>query len=77
MALAALLLADPVPHLVVMDEPTKNLDLDTVDHLVQMLRAYRGAVLVVSHDDEFLKRPDLDLPLDLDAEGALTEVVLS
>ncbi|GAA5153614.1 ATP-binding cassette domain-containing protein [Microbacterium pseudoresistens] len=73
-ALAALLLADPAPHLVVLDEPTNNLDIDTVDQLVRALRAYRGAVLVVSHDDAFLARLDLDLLLELDADGRITEI---
>ena len=64
-ALATLLLAEPSPQLVVLDEPTNNLDLDTVDQLVQALRAYRGAVLIVSHDDAFLGRLGIDLTLEI------------
>ncbi len=73
LALACLVMADPPPQLLVLDEPTNNLDLDTVDQVVEALAAYRGAVLVVSHDDGFLRRIVPDLVLEL-REGTLTEV---
>jgi ATPase subunit of ABC transporter with duplicated ATPase domains len=57
--LACLLLADPSPQLLLLDEPTNNLDLPSIQHLVEALRSYRGALLVVSHDGRFLD--DLDL----------------
>ncbi|MBN9620181.1 MAG: ABC-F family ATP-binding cassette domain-containing protein, partial [Actinobacteria bacterium] len=52
--LACLLLADPAPQLLLLDEPTNSLDLDSVGQLTQALAGYRGALLVVSHDEPFL-----------------------
>ena len=72
LALACLLMADPPPQLLVLDEPTNNLDIDTVDQLVGALGAYRGGVLVVSHDDAFLRRLAPSLVLELD-HGVLRE----
>ena len=55
-SLARILLADLPPQLLLLDEPTNNLDLQSVDQLVDALDAYRGALLVVSHDLAFLER---------------------
>lgn len=65
-ALAGLVLARPVPELLVLDEPTNDLDLATTDHLVAVLRAWRGGLVVVSHDEIFLDRlaPDARVILD-------------
>jgi ATPase subunit of ABC transporter with duplicated ATPase domains len=53
--LAALLLAEPPPQLLVLDEPTNSLDLASARQLGQALSCYRGAVLVASHDVPFLR----------------------
>ncbi|MFC5929732.1 ABC transporter ATP-binding protein [Cryobacterium melibiosiphilum] len=73
-ALACLLLADPPSQLLVLDEPTNNLDLQSVDQLVGALSQYRGGLLVVSHDDAFLARLGIATWLALDADGRLTDV---
>lgn len=43
-------------NLLVLDEPTNDLDLETLDLLQEMLASYNGTVLLVSHDRDFLDR---------------------
>jgi len=43
-------------NLLVLDEPTNDLDLETLDLLQEMLADYEGAVLLVSHDRDFIDR---------------------
>ncbi len=43
-------------NLLVLDEPTNDLDLETLDLLQEMLLDYRGTIILVSHDRDFLDR---------------------
>jgi ATP-binding cassette subfamily F protein uup len=43
-------------NLLVLDEPTNDLDLETLDLLQEMLADYKGAVMLVSHDRDFIDR---------------------
>ncbi|MBD3884186.1 ABC-F family ATP-binding cassette domain-containing protein [Phormidium tenue FACHB-886] len=40
----------------ILDEPTNNLDLETVDHIVDGLNQFKGALWIISHDIDFLSR---------------------
>ena len=53
-ALAATMLAAPAPQLLMLDEPTNNLDLASVRQLTSALGSYEGALLIASHDLAFL-----------------------
>jgi len=58
--LVCVLSAEPAPQLLLLDEPTNNLDLASVAQLESALNAYRGAILVVSHDERFLDAIGVD-----------------
>ncbi|GAA1545250.1 ABC-F family ATP-binding cassette domain-containing protein [Kribbella lupini] len=53
--LAALLLAEPPPQFLMLDEPTNNLDLASITQLQAALSSYQGALLIASHDLPFLR----------------------
>ncbi|APJ04348.1 ABC-F family ATP-binding cassette domain-containing protein [Silvanigrella aquatica] len=54
--LATILNAQPAPQLLILDEPTNNLDLTSVKQLEEAIRAFRGALLIVSHNADFLNK---------------------
>jgi ATP-binding cassette subfamily F protein uup len=59
-------------NLLVLDEPTNDLDLETLDMLQEMLSDYRGTILLVSHDRDFLDRVATSV-LMAEGDGTWTE----
>ena len=59
-------------NLLVLDEPTNDLDLETLDLLQEVIADYEGTVLLVSHDRDFLDRT-VTLTLGLDGSGHVAE----
>lgn len=64
-ALAQILLAEPAPQLLILDEPTNNLDMTSVDWLVSALKNYEGALLLVSHDEYFCEQLEVQALVEL------------
>lgn len=57
-------------NLLVLDEPTNDLDLETLDLLQEVIADYEGTVLIVSHDRDFLDRT-VTVTLGLDGSGSV------
>ncbi|MFD3476608.1 ABC-F family ATP-binding cassette domain-containing protein [Streptomyces sp. NPDC058695] len=66
--LAALMLAEPAPQLLMLDEPTNNLDMASVRQLTSALSSYEGALIVASHDVPFLESIGITRWVLLDGE---------
>ncbi len=59
-------------NLLVLDEPTNDLDMDTLDLLQEVLADYKGTILLVSHDRDFLDRV-VTSSIVLEGDGSVTE----
>lgn len=67
-ALACILAGEKPPQLLILDEPTNNLDLNSIEQIESALLNFQGALIVISHDKSFLKnigiREEITLPLN-------------
>lgn len=68
-ALICLCRRRPVPELLILDEPTDHLDLPGQAALQDFLDAWRGALVIVSHDDDFLASVHMDARIELGLAG--------
>ena len=67
--LACVLGGATLPPLLILDEPTNHLDIDAIEAVEAGLRAYDGALLVVSHDEAFLQAIGITRRFDLGGSG--------
>ena len=70
LCLCSLMIANHVPDLFVLDEPTNNLDLSSLAILTRTVRNYRGTLLVVSHDDNFTREIGITRTVGLESPPA-------
>ncbi len=60
LCLCCLMLSNSVPDLFVLDEPTNNLDIASMEILTHTIRDYRGTLLLISHDDVFSREVGIE-----------------
>ncbi|MBX3020545.1 MAG: ABC-F family ATP-binding cassette domain-containing protein [Bdellovibrionales bacterium] len=65
--LACAYLSGAVPELLILDEPTNNLDLVNIEFLEGLLQAYTGALILISHDESFVEAVNVERELNLSA----------
>lgn len=58
--LCGLSISNKAPDMMVLDEPTNNLDLQNVEILTNSVKDYHGTLLVISHDEKFLEEIGID-----------------
>ncbi|MDI3318311.1 ribosomal protection-like ABC-F family protein [Pinibacter soli] len=54
--LCCLTMSDEAPDIIVLDEPTNNLDIQNIEILTRAINEYKGTLIVVSHDEYFLQQ---------------------
>ncbi|MBK7962724.1 MAG: ABC-F family ATP-binding cassette domain-containing protein [Bdellovibrionales bacterium] len=64
-SLAQIFLGVKIPDIVILDEPTNNLDITSIELLEASLQNFCGAIVVVSHDIEFVRKLGVTHSLDL------------
>ena len=64
-ALACVLMGDNPPQLILLDEPTNNMDLESIASIERALKSYKGALIAISHDEIFLQNIGVEEKIEL------------
>ncbi|MDP4207916.1 MAG: ABC-F family ATP-binding cassette domain-containing protein [Bacteroidota bacterium] len=66
LVLCCLMIGNHAPDLFVLDEPTNNLDIQSIEILTSAINEYTGTLLVVSHDNYFLNEVNVNQTLEIE-----------
>lgn len=69
-----LMIGNNTPDLFILDEPTNNLDIQSVDIITAAIESYRGTVLLVSHDQHFVKEIKISRSVELFKSGSVIRI---
>ena len=59
------------PKLLILDEVTNNLDLETRQHVIEVLKAYPGTMIVISHNEDFLEEIGINMRYEVGTYSSL------
>lgn len=60
-----LMIGNQTPDLFILDEPTNNLDIQSIDIVTSMIKDFKGTVLLISHDSYFIREMEVTQTIDL------------
>ena len=63
--LCCLIISNQSPDIIILDEPTNNLDIQNIEMLTNAVNEYRGTLIVVSHDEYFLQQTGIERVIQL------------
>lgn len=64
--LCCLNIGQQAPDIIILDEPTNNLDIQNIEILTHAINDYQGTLIVVSHDETFLQQVNIQKTIDLE-----------
>ena len=63
--LCCLTIGNRAPDIIILDEPTNNLDIQNIEILTTAINDYKGTLIVVSHDHYFLEQVNMNRSIEL------------
>lgn len=63
--LCCLTISNQSPDMIILDEPTNNLDIQNIEILTAAITEYQGTLIVVSHDETFLENINIENTIQL------------